>query len=57
MKVLMKEIKKGDGNLHYVCEKCGFAYREKEWAERCEAWCSKHRGCNLDITQHAVKSG
>lgn len=42
---------------YYVCEKCGVSYEEKKWAERCEAWCSEHKGsCNLDIIQHAVSN-
>jgi hypothetical protein len=51
----MKEkIEKDDGTRNYVCEKCGFVYSEKECAKKCEAWCSEHQGCNLDITQHAL---
>jgi hypothetical protein len=50
----MNEIKREDETLQYACERCGFVYSEKEWAEKCEAWCSKHQGCNLDITQHAI---
>ena len=40
----------------YQCEECGFKYTEKEWAEKCEAWCKEHKSCNLEITAHAVKS-
>jgi len=57
MEVVMEEIRKEDGTKQYACGKCGFVYREKEWAEKCEVWCSMHQGCNLDITQHAVKTG
>lgn len=39
----------------YVCKVCGFSYREKEIAERCEAWCGEHKSCNLDIISHAVE--
>jgi hypothetical protein len=38
----------------YRCEECGFYYREKEWAEKCEAWCGQHHACNLEITAHAI---
>ena len=27
----------------YQCEECGFDYTEREWAEKCEAWCKKTR--------------
>ncbi len=41
----------------YQCEECGFDYteREREWAEKCEAWCKKNKSCNLEIIKHAVK--
>ncbi len=39
----------------WVCEECGLKYKEKKWAEKCEAWCRKHKSCNLEITKHAVK--
>lgn len=53
----MKEIRDDNGSGYYACEKCGFVYKEKRWAEKCEAWCSAHQGCNLDITRYAVKAG
>ena len=40
---------------HYQCEDCKLLYLEKEWAEKCEAWCLRHHSCNLEITSHAVK--
>ena len=39
----------------YQCPECGLKYRDKEWAEKCEAWCKAHRSCNLEITAHAEK--
>lgn len=43
---------------YFQCEKCGMTYKDEEWAERCEAWCSEHGGsCNLDIIKHAVTAG
>lgn len=51
----MKETITVEGNRHYECGLCGFAYEEKEWAEKCEAWCSAHGSCNMDITEHAVQ--
>lgn len=50
---MVKEIKK-DGKTLYVCEECGFAYEEKEWAQKCQQWCGQNNSCNLEITQHAT---
>ncbi|MBI4173795.1 MAG: hypothetical protein HY519_03695 [Candidatus Aenigmarchaeota archaeon] len=44
-----------NGNSVFVCEACGFAYREQAWAEKCQAWCAKHKSCNVLITRHAVQ--
>lgn len=38
----MKEITKEDGKRYYTCEECGLLYKKKEWALKCEAWCSAH---------------
>ena len=44
-----------DKELHQ-CEECGLKYINKEWAEKCEAWCKKHKSCNLEIIDHAIKN-
>lgn len=42
----------------YYCQLCGVAYKEREWAEKCEVWCREHKGsCNLEIIEHAVNDG
>lgn len=38
----------------YKCEECGLLYFDKEIAEKCQAWCSEHKSCNLEIIKHAV---
>jgi hypothetical protein len=38
----------------YLCHRCGYAYREKEWAQKCEAWCTRHKTCNLEINEHRI---
>lgn len=38
----------------YQCEECGFKYRERDMAEKCQAWCKEHQSCNLDIIKYAV---
>ncbi len=40
----------------YQCEECGFHYEDREWAERCEAWCREHKSCNIEITAHAEEN-
>lgn len=42
--------------IFYVCEECELKYQDKEWAEKCQLWCSEHHSCNLEITQHAMKN-
>ena len=43
-----------NGERFYVCEECSLRYKDKETAERCEAWCRKHGSCNLEIIKYAV---
>ena len=50
---MVKELRKDNVTL-YICEACGFSYKEKEWAEKCQKWCMQHQSCNLEITRHAV---
>ncbi len=50
---VVNEVKKNSKVL-YVCEECGFAYEQEEWAEKCQAWCSEHQSCNLEITGHGA---
>lgn len=50
---MTQTVKKGDAT-YYRCEACGLLYAEKEMAERCEAWCTEHKSCNLDIIKYAV---
>jgi len=49
----VKETTK-NGKTLYVCEACGFAYEEREWAEKCQEWCQEHHSCNIEIMAHAV---
>ncbi|MBI2832731.1 MAG: hypothetical protein HYX79_10795 [Chloroflexi bacterium] len=50
---MVKEIAR-KGRTLSLCEVCGFAYEEREWAEKCQKWCSERQSCNLEITLHAV---
>ncbi len=52
---MVKEVI-ADHHRHYVCAACGFRYKTKALAQACEAWCGKHKSCNLEITKHAVRN-
>ena len=53
---MVKVIKKDDKEL-YQCEECGFHYDEnREWAEKCEAWCREHKSYNIEIIAHAEEN-
>ncbi len=51
---MVKEIKK-DGKIYFQCGECEFLYKDKEWAEKCEAFCREHHQCGIEMTAHAVK--
>jgi hypothetical protein len=51
---MVKEIKRRE-KKYYICEECGLVYLDNETAEKCKAWCSKYKSCNLEIIGHAVK--
>ena len=38
----------------YICEECNFAYKEKEFAKKCEEFCKKHHSCNTEVTKHSI---
>lgn len=50
---MVKETKENNKTLH-VCEECGFKYEDKEWAEKCQAFCKEHNACSTEIAKHAV---
>lgn len=52
----MVKITQKENQELYQCEECGFHYREKELAERCESWCREHKSCSLEITAYAEES-
>jgi len=52
---MVNNIKNENEEL-YQCEECGYAYEDKEWAEKCETWCKEHKSCNLEIIQHGRPS-
>jgi len=38
----------------YICEECGFGYKNRKWAEKCELWCKEKKSCNIEITKYAM---
>ena len=48
----MKEIVENNTTL-YQCDACKLAYKERDKAVECEAWCKENNSCNLDIIQYA----
>lgn len=51
----MVNIIQKDTKELYQCDECGLKYADKETAEKCQAWCTEHKSCNLDIITNAVK--
>jgi hypothetical protein len=50
---MVKGIQGKEGDL-FQCEVCGLKYASREMGEKCEAWCTEHKSCNLDIIKDAV---
>lgn len=41
-------------NQSYQCPVCLLRYPTQDLAKQCEAWCSTHDICNLEIIKHAL---
>ena len=52
----MVKISTEKGKELYQCRECGFHYEDKEWADKCEAWCRERKSCNLEIVAHAEEN-
>lgn len=50
----MEQVKNRSSS--FQCSECGLHYKEKQWAEKCEAWCKEYHSCNLEITSHAEEN-
>lgn len=45
-----------NSKVYYICDLCGVAYAEEEWAKKCEKWCAENPGtCSIEVVQHAVQ--
>lgn len=53
--VFREKIKMVKNNILYSCEECGFKYKEKDIADKCEEWCKEHKSCNIAIAKYAIK--
>lgn len=51
---MVKEIIKNN-KKSFMCEECCLNYKDKKWAEKCGAWCKKHKSCNLKITRCSLE--
>lgn len=38
----------------YQCAECKLKYESRKIAEKCQAWCSAHKSCNIAIIKHAL---
>ncbi len=46
-------VKSASGN--FECGACGLRYADEKIAEKCEAFCTEHNACSLEIIRLAVK--
>ena len=51
----MSEETNLEGEIVYKCLQCGWLYRNRLIADKCEAWCKNNRICNLEFAKHAIK--
>ena len=52
--IAMVKKSKYQGKEIYLCDACGFGYRTKDLARKCEDYCKNQKACSFEITQHAV---
>lgn len=41
---------------NYQCPECGMHYSDEATMKSCQAWCSEHKSCNLEITKLSVEA-
>lgn len=51
----MVHVEPLQGKSVYVCDACGLSYWEESIAQACQAYCTMHNACNLDLISKAVK--
>jgi hypothetical protein len=50
---VVSEVKKAS-EIVFLCELCGFGYRDLETAERCEQYCYTHSRTSVALARKAV---
>ena len=51
----MASLQTYEGRKCHRCDECLLYYKDKEIAEKCEAWCKAHNSCNLEITKQSLQ--
>jgi len=51
----MEEEIKNNQDLHQ-CRECSLHYKDKNTAEKCQAWCKEHKTCNAKITNRSEEN-
>jgi hypothetical protein len=44
-----------EGEEAFLCEECGFHYKEKSMAEECEEHCRDYDACDTRIVENALE--
>lgn len=44
-----------EGEDSFQCEECGFHFKDKDLAEKCEEFCREKGMCNSQITEKALE--
>jgi hypothetical protein len=42
-------------NALFQCEECGFKFKNKETAQKCEDFCKKYKSCNTELIKEAIE--
>ena len=50
----MVHVEKKHKAIFFVCDECGFGYKQRETAKMCEDYCKEHGVCSIGITKKAV---
>jgi len=50
---MVKELSKANQKF-YLCESCGFEYKDIQTAQQCENYCNEYNSCSIEIAKHAV---
>jgi len=43
------------GQEAWKCNDCGLHYESKELAESCQAFCTKHGACSMEIIKQSIE--